>query len=85
MTPHLWNLEYKRNHQGMPYNIREFEPGTEPYLFPSQCEQVFYSEVPGKAGWSYVVRNAPRGRPIKYNHVDDEDNHKEEDDDDDSD
>jgi hypothetical protein len=31
-------------------NTREFESGTEPYVPPSQCEQVFYSEVPGKAG-----------------------------------
>ena len=33
-------------------NKREFEPGIEPYVIPSQCEKVFYSEVPGKAGWS---------------------------------
>jgi len=46
-------------------NTRAFEPGTEPYVLPSQCEQVFYSEVPGKAGWSYVVRYDPRGRPVK--------------------
>jgi hypothetical protein len=61
-------------------NTRAFEPGTEPYVLPSQCEQVFYSEVPGKAGWSYVVRYDPRGRPVKYNHVaKDEDNNEEED------
>ena len=36
---------------------RLFEPGTEPYVLPSQCEQVFYSEVPGKAGWSFFVRH----------------------------
>ena len=24
-------------------NARAFEPGTEPYVLPSQCEQVFYS------------------------------------------
>jgi hypothetical protein len=50
-------------------NTREFELGTKPYVLPSQCEQVFYSEVPGKAGWSYFVRYDPRGRPVKYNHV----------------
>jgi hypothetical protein len=61
-------------------NTRAFEPGIEPYVLPSQCEQVFYSEVPGKAGWSYVVRYDPRGRPVKYNHVvEDEDNNEEED------
>jgi hypothetical protein len=59
-------------------NTREFEPGTEPYVLPSQCEQVFYSEVLGKAGWSYVVRYDPRGRLVKHNHVaKDEDNNKE--------
>ena len=62
-------------------NTREFEPGTEPYVLPSQCEQVFYSEVPGKVGWSYVVRYDPRGRPVKYNHVEEEYNFEEEDDD----
>ena len=60
-------------------NKREFELGTEPYVLWSQCEQVYYSKVPSKAGWSYVVRYDPRGRPIKYNHVaEDEDNNEEE-------
>ena len=48
-------------------NTRLFEPETNPYVLPSQCEQVFYSEVPGKEGWSFVVRHDPRGRPVKYN------------------
>ena len=48
-------------------NTRLFEPGIEPYVLPSQCEQVFYSEVPGKAGWSFFVRHNIRGRPVKYN------------------
>ena len=48
-------------------NTRLFEPETEPYVFPSQCEQVFYSEVLGKYGWSFVVRHGPRGRAVKYN------------------
>ena len=61
-------------------NTRAFEPGTEPYVLPSQCEQVFYSQVRGKAGWSYVVRYDPRGRPVRYNQLDiDEDNPEEED------
>ena len=61
-------------------NARAFESGTEPYVLPSQCEQVFYLEVPSKAGWSYVVRYDPRGRLVKYNHVaEDEDNNEEED------
>ena len=62
----------------MPYNTRAFEPGTEPYVLPSQCEQVFYSEVPSKAGLSYIVRYDPRGRLIKYNAVQEEDNFEEE-------
>ena len=48
-------------------NTRLFELGTEPYVLPSQCEQVFYSEVPGKVGWSFVVRHDPKGRAVKYN------------------
>ena len=31
-------------------NTRALEPGKETYVLPSQCEQVFYSKVPGKAG-----------------------------------
>jgi hypothetical protein len=42
------------------------------YVFPSQCEQVFYSKVLGKRDWSFVVRYDPRGRPIKYT-IDEED------------
>ena len=48
-------------------NTSLFEPGMEPYVLRSQCEQVFYSDVLGKAGWSFVVRHNPRGRPVKYN------------------
>ena len=48
-------------------NTRLFEPGMEPYVLPSQCEHVFYSEIPGRVGWSFVVRHDPRGRPVKYN------------------
>ena len=48
-------------------NKRLFEPGMEPYVLRSQCEQVFYSDVLDKAGWSFVVRHNPRGRPVKYN------------------
>ena len=39
----------------------------DPYVLQSQCEHVFYLEVLGKAGWSFVVRHDPRGRLIKYN------------------
>ena len=41
--------------------------GDEPYVLLSQCEQVFYSEVPHKPGWSLLVRHDPRGRLINYN------------------
>ena len=62
-------------------NTRSFEPvGDEPYVLPSQCEQVFYSEVPHKPGWSFVVRHEPRGRPIKYNAMEEEDIEEVEDD-----
>ena len=46
-------------------NTKLFEPGTEPYVIPSQCEQIFYSKVPGKVGWSFVVRHDPRRRLVK--------------------
>ena len=48
-------------------NTRLFELGIDPYVLPIQCEHVFYSEVPGRGGWSFVVRHDPRGRPVKYN------------------
>ena len=48
-------------------NTRLFEPGINPYVLPSQCEQVFYSEVPGKEGCSFVAIHDIRGRPVKYN------------------
>ena len=47
-------------------NTRLFELGTKPYVLPSQCEQVFYSEVLGKVGQSFVVRHDPGGRTVKY-------------------
>ena len=40
-------------------NTRELEPGIDPYVLPSQCEQVFYSEVPGKENFSYIIRYDP--------------------------
>ena len=40
--------------------------------------QVFYSEVSGKAGWSYIVRYDPRVRLVKYNLVEEEENIEEE-------
>ena len=48
-------------------NTRLFEPRADPCALPSQCEQVFYSKVPGKADWSFVVRHDPRGKSVKYN------------------
>jgi hypothetical protein len=56
-----------------------FEKTNDRYVFPSQCEQVFYSKVPSKRDWSFVVRYDPRGRPIKYT-IDEEDDIEEEDD-----
>ena len=48
-------------------NTRLFELGTEPYVLPRKCEHVFYSELPGRWGYSFVVRHDSRGRLIKYN------------------
>ena len=57
-----------------------FERGHDCCVFPSQCEQVFYSNVLGERDWSFVVRYDPRGRPVKYTHVQEEDDIEEEDD-----
>jgi hypothetical protein len=56
-----------------------FEKTNDRYVFQSQCEQVFYSNVPGRRDWSFVVRYDPRGRPIKYT-IYEEDDIEEEDD-----
>ena len=62
-------------------NTNRYEPNTEPYVLPIQCEQVFFSEVPGRAGWSFVVRFDPRGRPVEYTLPEDQDlNDQEEED-----
>jgi hypothetical protein len=58
-----------------------FERGHDRYVFLSQCEQVFYSNVPGERDWSFVVRYDPRGRPIKYTHLKEEDNIEDQEDD----
>ena len=34
---------------------------------------MFYFSVPHKLGWSFVVRHNPRGRPVKYNEIEEED------------
>ena len=55
-------------------NTRLFEPvGNKIYVIPSQCEKVFYFGVPRKSGWSFVVKHDPRGRPIKYNVMEEDD------------
>ena len=59
-------------------NTRAIEPCTKPYVLPSQCEQVFYLEVPGKEGWPYIVRYDPRGILVQYNALEEEDNVEEE-------
>ena len=59
-------------------STRNVELGLEPYVVPSQCGQVFYLQVPGRAGWSYVVRYDPRGRSVKY-FVEEEDDIEDED------
>jgi hypothetical protein len=50
-----------------------FERGHDRYVFPSQCEHVFYSNVLAERDWSFVVRYDPRGRPVKYTHLQEED------------
>ena len=47
-------------------NTRSFELRIDFYVLRSQCEQVFYSKVPGRVGRSFV-RYDPRWRLVKYN------------------
>jgi hypothetical protein len=54
-------------------NIRTFELGLESYVLPNQCEYVLYCEVLKKPGWSFFVRYDPRGWPIKYNVLEEDD------------
>ena len=58
-----------------------FERGHDRYVFPRQCEHVFYSNVPGERDWSFVVRYDPRGRPVKYTHLQEEDDIEDQEDD----
>jgi hypothetical protein len=58
-----------------------FERGHDRYVFPRQCEQVFYSNVPSERHWSFVVRYDPRGRPITYTHLQEEDDIEDQEDD----
>ena len=50
-------------------------------FFQANVEQVFYSNVPGERDWSFVVRYDPRGRPIKYTHLQEEDDIEDQEDD----
>jgi hypothetical protein len=61
-------------------NTRSLEGGTYPYVVPRQCEHVFYLEVPGRGGWSFVIRHDPRGRPVKYSVEEDQEGIEQEDD-----
>lgn len=47
-------------------NTRMLNPCTYPHVLPSECEKLFYSEAPGKVGWSYIVRYGLSGRHVKY-------------------
>ena len=59
----------------------QFEAGKDRYVFPSQCEQVFYSEVPGENElWSFDIIYYPRGRPVDYTVEEEYDIDQEEDD-----
>jgi hypothetical protein len=58
-----------------------FKRGHDHYVFPSQYDQVFYSNVPCERDWSFVVRYDPRGRPIKHTHLQEEDDIEDKEDD----
>ena len=58
-------------------NIGSFEPRIDCYCNLSQCEHVFYSKVLRRGSWPFVVRYDPRGRPVKYNLVEEYDDAEE--------
>ena len=41
-------------------NTSRYEPNTELGVLPTQREHVFYTQVPSRVGWSFVVRFNPR-------------------------
>jgi len=47
-------------------NTTRYELNTKPCVLPSQCEEVFYSQVLCRSSWSFVVIFDPRGRSVKY-------------------
>ena len=56
-----------QNENGFPMvKTSQFEAGKYRYVFQSQCEQVFYSEVASENRWSFSIRYDPRGRPVEY-------------------
>lgn len=78
MSEHDPNIIFIQHDNGLTMvNTRSFEPRSDRYVLPSQCERVFYSEVPERAGWSYVVKYDPRGRSIEYNVEEEDDNVQE--------
>jgi hypothetical protein len=47
-------------------NTTGYDMNIDPYVLPSQCEKVIYSQVLGRVGCSFVVRFDIRGSLIKY-------------------
>ena len=44
-----------------------------PMFFQANARNFFYFGVPQKLGWSFFVRHDPRGRPVKYNVIEEVD------------
>lgn len=47
-------------------NTSRFEATSEPYVFPSQCDQIFLIPNLEQPGWSFVIDYDPRGRRVTF-------------------
>lgn len=47
-------------------NTSRFEATSEPYVFPSQCDQNFLIPNLEQPGWSFVIDYDPRGRRVTF-------------------
>lgn len=49
-------------------NTSRFEATSEPYVFPSQCDQNFFIPNLEQLGWSFVIDYDPRGQRVTFVH-----------------
>lgn len=68
------NATVKRDHWGFTIaNFGRMIPfGRDSFAFPSQVEQVFFSDCLESSGWKVVVRTEPRGKRVVANSTDED-------------